>query len=414
MMDDNNSMKIMSIVGARPNFMKVASIARAVDKCNVVKGHPKIVHTIVHTGQHYDEKMSDLFFNELEIPEPHYNLEVGSGSHAFQTAQIMERFEPVLLTEQPDVLLVVGDVNSTIACALVATKIQYNGASSRKRPSIAHVEAGLRSLDRDMPEEINRILTDALSDFLFVTERDALVNLEHEGISREKVHFVGNVMIDTLIRHKEKALRLNVIEKILHQNCDNPDLKEQLQSTLDHSGLSYGLITLHRPSNVDTPDSLRPLMRSIHKISSKIPLIFPLHPRTKNNLKRFDILQAVGQKGNIIYTEPLGYLEFLNLLINAALVLTDSGGIQEEATFLNIPCITLRHNTERPVTVAMGTNYLVGTDPNKIEQTAFAIIDGNRKSCTIPPLWDGMASERIMDILSKSISSDLGQCNVQR
>jgi UDP-N-acetylglucosamine 2-epimerase (non-hydrolysing) len=265
-----------------------------------------------------------------------------------------------------------------------------------------------------MPEEINRILTDALSDFLFVTERDALVNLEHEGISREKVHFVGNVMIDTLIRHKEKALRLNVIEKILHQNCDNPDLKEQLQSTLDHSGLSYGLITLHRPSNVDTPDSLRPLMRSIHKISSKIPLIFPLHPRTKNNLKRFDILQAVGQKGNIIYTEPLGYLEFLNLLINAALVLTDSGGIQEEATFLNVPCITLRHNTERPVTVAMGTNYLVGTDPNKIEQTAFAIIDGNRKSCTIPPLWDGMASERIMDILSESISSDLGQCNVPR
>jgi UDP-N-acetylglucosamine 2-epimerase (non-hydrolysing) len=413
-MDDNNSMKIMSIVGARPNFMKVASIARAVDKRNGVKGHPKIVHTIVHTGQHYDDKMSDLFFNELEIPKPHYNLEVGSGSHAFQTAQIMERFEPVLLTEQPDVLLVVGDVNSTIACALVATKIKYNGASSRKRPSIAHVEAGLRSLDRDMPEEINRILTDALSDFLFVTERDALVNLEHEGISREKVHFVGNVMIDTLIRHKEKALRLNVIEKILHQNCDNPDLKEQLQSTLDHSGLSYGLITLHRPSNVDTPDSLRPLMRSIHKISSKIPLIFPLHPRTKNNLKRFDILQAVGQKGNIIYTEPLGYLEFLNLLINAALVLTDSGGIQEEATFLNVPCITLRHNTERPVTVAMGTNYLVGTDPNKIEQTAFAIIDGNRKSCTIPPLWDGMASERIMDILSESISSDLGQCNVPR
>jgi UDP-N-acetylglucosamine 2-epimerase (non-hydrolysing) len=414
MMDDNNSMKIMSIVGARPNFMKVASIARAVDKCNVVKGHPKIVHTIVHTGQHYDEKMSDLFFNELEIPEPHYNLEVGSGSHALQTAQIMERFEPVLLTEQPDVLLVVGDVNSTIACALVATKIQYNGASSRKRPSIAHVEAGLRSLDRDMPEEINRILTDALSDLLFVTERDALVNLEHEGVSREKVHFVGNVMIDTLIRHKEKALRLNVIEKILHQNCDNPKLKEQLQSTRDRNGLSYGLITLHRPSNVDTPDSLRPLMQSINKISSKIPLIFPLHPRTKNNLKRFDLLPAVGQQGNIIYTEPLGYLEFLNLLINAALVLTDSGGIQEEATFLNIPCITLRHNTERPVTVAMGTNYLVGTDPNKIEQTAFAIIDGNRKSCTIPPLWDGMASERIMDILSKSISSDLGQCNVQR
>ncbi len=393
----------MSIVGARPNFMKVASIARAVDNMNRATGRQEIVHTIVHTGQHYDEKMSNLFFHELEIPKPQYNLEVGSGSHAVQTAQIMERFEPVLLKEQPDVLLVVGDVNSTIACALVATKIQYNGASSRKRPLIAHIEAGLRSSDRDMPEEINRILTDALSDLLFVTEEVAIANLEQEGIAKDKVHFVGNVMIDTLINHRAKAGRLNVLADILHQHCQDPALRKKLTTGRNGNGPSYGLITLHRPSNVDTSAALKPLMDCIDRISFEIPLIFPLHPRTKNNLKKFGILQPGVRTGDILYTEPLGYLEFLNLLLNASLVLTDSGGIQEEATFLSVPCVTLRHNTERPVTVTLGTNYLVGTDPDKIVETALAVINGKSKESCIPPLWDGKAGERIIEVLSRSV-----------
>ena len=390
----------MSIVGARPNFMKVASIASAVDRYNAANGFPKIVHTIVHTGQHYDEQMSDLFFRELEIPKPHYNLEVGSGSHAVQTAQIMEYFEPVLLAEQPDILLVVGDVNSTIACSLVAAKIQYPGANGKKRPLIAHVEAGLRSLDRDMPEEINRILTDALSDLLFVTEDEAVTNLGNEGISKEKIHFVGNVMIDTLISHVEKARVLSTLADIVNKR-DNRHELNQLTASSDLNKFNYGVVTLHRPSNVDTPEALEALMNCLKKIASRIPLIFPLHPRTRNNLMQFGFLQSDGQNQNIIYTKPLGYLDFLNLLLNATLVLTDSGGIQEETTFLRVPCITLRNNTERPVTVTMGTNYLVGTDQDKILNTAFAVIDGNQKEGHIPPLWDGKASDRIIDILSR-------------
>ena len=400
-MDQNNHMKVMSIVGARPNFMKVASLARAIERHNGEERHPRIEHTIVHTGQHYDEQMSDLFFKELDIPKPHYNLEVGSGSHAAQTAQIMERFEPVLLTEQPDVLLVVGDVNSTIACALVATKARYNGSSRRPRPLVAHIEAGLRSRDRSMPEEINRILTDALSDLLFVTEQDALDNLEREGIVRGKVHFVGNVMIDTLISHREKARNLNTLEAVSEQ-C-NMALKEKLTPALHQKNARYGLVTLHRPSNVDTADALGPLMDCMRKIAMKIPLIFPLHPRTKNNLVQFGLLGPGDQQESILYTKPLGYLEFLNLLLGASLVLTDSGGIQEEATFLQVPCITLRNNTERPVTMTLGTNYLVGTDPDRILQTAFAVIDGNKKKSFIPLLWDGQAGARIIDIIARQM-----------
>jgi UDP-N-acetylglucosamine 2-epimerase (non-hydrolysing) len=398
-MNQVNKVKIMSIVGARPNFMKIASIARAVQSHNSAGRVPPIEHIIVHTGQHYDEQMSKLFFKELEIPEPHYNLEVGSGSHAAQTAQIMERFEPVLLNERPDLLMVVGDVNSTIACSLVATKISYNGSSKRTRPLIAHIEAGLRSRDRDMPEEINRILTDALSDLLFVTEQDGVSNLEQEGIPGHKVHFVGNVMIDTLVSHLEKAQQLNALSVLVNEKCrDHAWSRKRPLSGPDCRPFPYGLVTLHRPSNVDNPASLAPLMRSIERIAERIPLLFPLHPRTRNNLRQFGIVQATSQSENILYTEPLGYLEFLNLLQHATLVLTDSGGIQEEATYLNVPCITLRNNTERPVTVTLGSNYLVGTDPDRIEQTAFAVIDGNRKAGATPPLWDGKAGERIIDI----------------
>ncbi len=398
----------MSIVGARPNFMKVASIARAVQGHNEVGRRPAIEHIIVHTGQHYDEQMSKLFFKELEIPEPHYNLEVGSGSHAVQTAQIMEHFEPVLQAERPDMLFVVGDVNSTIACGLVAAKINYNGSSKRKRPLIAHIEAGLRSKDRDMPEEINRILTDALSDMLFVTEQEAVTNLEREGIPDHKVHFVGNVMIDTLMNHLEKARRLNTLSSIMNEKCrDRAWSRKQPVSGSDLQTFPYGVVTLHRPSNVDNPAGLTALMRSIEKIAERIPLLFPLHPRTRNNLRQFGLVQPASQNENILYTEPLGYLEFLNLLQHATLVLTDSGGIQEETTFLDVPCITLRNSTERPVTVTLGSNYLVGTDPDRIEKTAYAVIDGNRKAGSTPPLWDGKAGERIIDITCAHVMQGL-------
>ncbi len=398
-------MKIMSIAGARPNFMKMASIVCAVNQHNRVGGNPSIEHIIVHTGQHYDDRMSNLFFKELEIPDPHYNLEVGSHTHAVQTAQIMERFETVLLKEQPDVILVVGDVNSTVACALVASKVCYNGTSSRKRPLIGHVEAGLRSFDRDMPEEINRILTDALSDFLFITEEDAMKNLKKEGIPKEKIHFVGNVMIDTLSRHKEKALNSNTLETILRGNYTEKEQSETPAGAPEPRSRKYGVVTLHRPSNVDTLESLEPLIDAIAKIASRIPIIFPLHPRTENKLREFDLFQSLVQNTGIFFTKPMSYWEFLNLILNATLVLTDSGGIQEETTFLRIPCITLRNNTERPVTVTRGTNYLVGTDPDRIIQTAYDIIDGNKKKGVIPPFWDGKAGSRIIDILTNNINS---------
>jgi len=409
-MKRNNKVKIMSIVGARPNFMKVASIAHAVQSHNGAGRQPKIEHIIVHTGQHYDEQMSKLFFRELEIPRPHYNLEAGSGSHAVQTAQIMERFEPVLLTERPDMLFVVGDVNSTIACALVAIKINYNGSSNRKRPLIAHIEAGLRSRDRDMPEEINRILTDALSDLLFVTEQEAVTNLAQEGIADHKIYFVGNVMIDTLMSHLEKARQLNTLSSIVNEKCkDHAWSRKRAVSGSDFQPFPYGLVTLHRPSNVDSPEGLTALMLSIEKIAKSIPLLFPLHPRTRKNLRQFGIVQSTLQSENILYTDPLGYLEFLNLLQHATLVLTDSGGIQEEATFLNVPCITLRNNTERPVTVTLGSNYLVGTDLDRIEKTAHAVIAGNRKAGSTPPLWDGKAGERIIDIACARVMQE--QCH---
>jgi len=389
----------MSIAGARPNFMKLAAIARAVEKHNVrlsanphkppAMGHEPINHIIVHTGQHYDAKMSHSFFDDLGIPKPDINLEVGSGSHAVQTAEIMKRFEPVLLEQRPDVLRVVGDVNSTIACTLVASKIEYpvsaqKPEADRKRPLIVHVEAGLRSFDRDMPEEINRILTDAICDLLFITEESGMDHLQREGVSQEKIHFVGNVMIDTLMQHLEKA--------------DRSTIRQQLALPSP-----YVLVTLHRPSNVDRLETLQSLVDCLQSIAEKRHVVFPVHPRTLNSLKRYDLWQRLEKNSAITLSEPLGYLDFLNLIKNASLVVTDSGGIQEETTVLKVPCITLRENTERPITVTVGTNYLIGAEPAKVMETFTKILNGQGKHSKIPPFWDGMAGERIVEILAKSI-----------
>lgn len=385
-MSNRTRIKLMSVVGARPNFMKIAPIARAVENYNNGGNGYPIEHLVVHTGQHYDNRMSTLFFEELDLPKPHINLEVGSASHAVQTAEIMERFEPVILREEPDVLLVVGDVNSTIACTLVASKIQYDGTARRTRPIIGHVEAGLRSFDRDMPEEINRILTDALSDLLFVTEESAITNLKREGIPGEKIHFVGNVMIDTLISHIEKARQLDVL------------------TSLGLTNRPYGVVTIHRPSNVDSAEILMALTQCIKRISARIPIVFPIHPRTKSNLDRFGLYEDFVQSKGIHLTEPLGYFEFLNLLLKATVVLTDSGGIQEETTFVGVPCITIRNNTERPITVYLGTNYLAGTDSDKINRIVNDILDGKGKKGRIPPLWDGNAGKRIVNTLTRNFA----------
>lgn len=375
-------MKIMSIAGARPNFMKLAAIANGISRHNDQVGSKAetIHHIILHTGQHYDKKMSEQFFDELGIPEPDINLEVGSGSHAIQTATIMERFEPVLLEQQPDVLLVVGDVNSTIACTLVAAKIEYPQENSRRRPIIVHVEAGLRSFDRTMPEEINRILTDCISDLLFITEESGQKNLLREGVAADKIHFSGNVMIDTLLHHLEQAEESQIRKRL--------KLPE-----------AYGLVTLHRPSNVDKVATLEPLVDCLLKISVDKPLAFPIHPRTENNLKKFDLLERLQQADGLFLTSPLSYLDFLCLVKHADLVITDSGGIQEETTVLNVPCVTLRENTERPVTVDVGSNYLIGTEPTKILETVQMILAGQGKKAEIPKYWDGKSGERIIATL---------------
>ncbi len=399
-------MKLLSVAGARPNFMKLAAIARAIDEYNLARKTEEeiITHVIVHTGQHYDEKMSKSFFEDLSIPKPDINLEVGSASHAVQTAEIMRRFEPILLSQQPDVLLVVGDVNSTIACTLVASKIEYPEENSRKRPIIVHVEAGLRSFDPDMPEEINRILTDALSDLLFVTEESGIRNLHQAGVDETKVHMVGNVMIDTLQHHLEKA-RLSNISR---------------QFNLPRR---YGVVTLHRPSNVDAREALEPLLKTLHKISETIPLIFPIHPRTIKHVMSFGLASLVNwtrypqmeisqseldshAASEIYITPPLGYLDFLHLIEKSTFVITDSGGIQEETTYLKIPCMTLRKNTERPITVTAGSNYLVGTHPEDILTTASEILKGSAKKSSIPKMWDGQAGMRIVEIIHKKYLSE--------
>jgi UDP-N-acetylglucosamine 2-epimerase (non-hydrolysing) len=360
-------LKILNIVGARPNFMKIAPIIREMRR----RGR-EFQPLIVHTGQHYDEAMSDSFFRDLGIPAPDFHLEVGSASHAVQTARIMTAFEPVVLEEQPDWVLVVGDVNSTIACALVCSKLGVR---------VAHVEAGLRSRDRTMPEEINRILTDAISDLLLTTSEDADENLKQEGIGEDKIKFVGNVMIDSLFYNLEKSKNLNVRENFGLNDKD------------------YAVVTLHRPSNVDEREVFGGLLDALTAVSEKIPVIFPVHPRTRGNIEKFGFAERVANS-NVRLIEPLGYLDFMNLYSSARLVLTDSGGLQEETTALGIPCLTLRENTERPITIELGTNQLVGTSAEKIKQAAFGILENpEQKGTKIPPLWDGHAAERICDAL---------------
>jgi len=376
-------MKIISVVGARPNFMKIAPIIKAIEKHNKSIGDSRlaICHLLVHTGQHYDVNMSKLFFEDLGIPEPEIYLGVGSGSHAEQTARIMVEFEKVLLREKPDLVIVVGDVNSTIACALTAVKLHV---------PVAHVEAGLRSFDRTMPEEINRILTDAISDYLFITEKSAEANLIREGRSKEKIHFVGNVMIDTLLKNREKAD------------------KSQILPALNLRPKNYAVLTLHRPSNVDIKETFKRILEALEDIQKHVKVIYPIHPRSRNRLeefgfsKRFDFLSINCQPSTLngfVMIDPLGYLDFLKLMSESKFVLTDSGGMQEETTILGIPCISLRKNTERPITVEEGTNIVVGTNKDKIVGESLKIINGNKKEGRIPKFWDGKAAERIVDIL---------------
>jgi UDP-N-acetylglucosamine 2-epimerase (non-hydrolysing) len=355
-MQVNFTMKILNVVGARPNFMKIAPIVEEMKK------EPALHGVLVHTGQHYSDGMSDVFFRELGIPVPDVYLGVGSGSHAVQTARIMVEFEKVCLEEKPDLVLVVGDVNSTLACAIVAAKLHI---------PVAHVEAGLRSFDRTMPEEINRVVTDTLSSIFFTTSRDANDNLAREGADAARVFFVGNVMIDTLMKHRQKALALPV---------EKPR--------------QYALVTLHRPSNVDDPMALGSILEALNVISQSIPVLFPVHPRTAKSIRDSGL-----QLNGIQTMDPLGYLEFLNLEAGAAVVLTDSGGLQEETTILGVPCLTLRHNTERPVTITHGTNTIVGTDKMRILEAFHRIMIGGWQPVGPPEAWDGRAGERIVRVI---------------
>ncbi|KKM73613.1 hypothetical protein LCGC14_1408700 [marine sediment metagenome] len=369
-------MKIILVGGARPNFIKIAPLI-----WELKKKHEKvdgIDYLFVHTGQHYDNEMSNIFLKDLDLPNPDINLRVGSASNAVQTANIMIRFEQVCINEQPDIAIVVGDVNSTIASTLVAAKLGIK---------TAHVESGLRSFDRTMPEEINRILTDSISELLFTTCRDADDNLRREGIPKEKIFFVGNIMIDSLNHFKEKAKKIKAFKKF---------------------GLSpgnYAVLTLHRPSNVDDKESLKGILSAINDISNHMPIVFPIHPRTRNSVKRFALNNYLVNKNSIHLSKALSYLEFISLLMDAKFVLTDSGGIQEETTILGIPCLTLRNNTERPITVKEGTNTIIGNNSEKIIKESMKILkEGNKEKLTIPELWDGNAAKRIIDILISQMS----------
>ncbi|MEW6489946.1 MAG: UDP-N-acetylglucosamine 2-epimerase (non-hydrolyzing) [Thermodesulfobacteriota bacterium] len=376
-------MKILLVVGARPNFMKIAPIVDALEAWNRSRPGLPMAYRLVHTGQHYDEKMYDAFFRDLQIPRPHVDLGVGSGSHAVQTAQVMLRFEEVCVAETPDWVLVVGDVNSTLAATLVASKLGIR---------VCHVEAGLRSRDRSMPEEINRLVTDAVADLLFTTSRDADENLRAEGVPPEKIRFVGNVMIDTLLRQVRR-------------------LPEVRPEPLVVPGDRYGVVTLHRPSNVDVRETFAGILGALGEIARTLPLVFPIHPRTRKMAAQFGLdgslrelaPGAAGPLGPGIHvTDPLGYHAFLNLWKDAVLALTDSGGLQEETTALGIPCLTLRENTERPVTLWEGTNVLVGTDPARIVAEAREVLARGGKAGRIPEHWDGKAAERIVAALAEA------------
>jgi UDP-N-acetylglucosamine 2-epimerase (non-hydrolysing) len=371
----NNNSPVLCVVGARPNFMKIAPIMSALG----ARPNP-VPARLLHTGQHYDAHMKDAFFSQLGIPAPDVDLEVGSSSHAVQTAEIMKRFEPVLDAERPAAVLVVGDVNSTIACALVAAK---------KGVPVIHVEAGLRSFDRTMPEEINRVLTDQISDLLFITERSAQDNLLREGIEARRIHFVGNVMIDTLLSHLPQAV------PAAHTFARAPD-----PAVFQKNQSGYALITLHRPSNVDDPDVLGRLLKTLRRISQELPVVFPVHPRTAARIVSAG-LEDVLDTPRILRLPPLAYLEMLGLMAKARIVLTDSGGIQEETTALGIPCITLRENTERPITVEQGTNTVTGVDPARIDAAVEDVLTTGGKAGRVPELWDGKAAQRIKSVLQE-------------
>jgi UDP-N-acetylglucosamine 2-epimerase (non-hydrolysing) len=361
--------RVLAVAGARPNFMKIAPLMH-----EFARRRDRFEPILVHTGQHYDKAMSESFFRDLGIPEPDVNLGVGSGSHGHQTAQVLMKIEDLLIERQPDVVLVVGDVNSTIAATLAAVKLHI---------PVAHVEAGLRSWDRDMPEEINRVLTDSVSEWLFTTEASAEENLLREGIPAKKIHFVGNVMIDTLLSHRERASQLDTVERL---------------------GLEpgrYAVLTLHRPSNVDSADQLARLFGVLGRLNRELPVVFPIHPRTARAVEE----NLGGRRPDVTIVDPLGYLDFLRLLMDARVVLTDSGGIQEETTALGVSCLTLRESTERPVTVTEGTNEIVGTNPDAIEQAIRKLLAAPPRAGRRPALWDGEAARRIVDILERDLAS---------
>lgn len=382
-------MKILSVVGARPNFVKIAPILRAIDVWNAgarPQAQP-IESVLVHTEQHYDDDMSAAFFTDLQIPRPKWTLGVGSGSHAVQTAEIMRRFEPVVVEERPDVVIVVGDVNSTAACALTAAKLGVG---------IAHVEAGLRSFDRSMPEEINRLVTDVLAEFLFTTEESANENLRREGHPAEKIFFVGNVMIDSLLACRRLA--------------DGSTILSRLGLAAGANGNGYAVVTLHRPSNVDVPEKLRTILAVLSELARDIPVVLPAHPRTAARIREFGLEGSVRpialdggpvtvRPGRVSLLAPVGYIDFLRLMSAARVVLTDSGGIQEETTCLGVPCLTLRENTERPVTLTAGTSHLVGSDPDRILACARSVLAKDSPKPALPALWDGHAAERIVQTL---------------
>jgi len=393
-------MKVLTVVGARPNFMKVAPIIAAINRHNekaarsfagrFADAAEPIRHVLVHTGQHYDASMSGAFFSDLGLPTPDLWLEVGSGSHAAQTAEIMKKFEQVILLERPDAVVVVGDVNSTMACAVVAAKIAFDAAGSR--PLVVHVESGLRSFDRSMPEEVNRVITDHVSDLLFVTEDSGLQNLRHEGIPDEAVHFVGNTMIDSLLACREKAEASAVLERLglrtgAHGNGEPGAIGD------------YALLTLHRPGNVDDREAFLNILNGLSELEARCPIVFPVHPRTRRRIEEFGL--SLGHGGRIVLTEPLGYLDFVCVMAHARLVVTDSGGIQEETTCLGIPCVTVRENTERPVTVERGTNTIAGTTSPAITAAIRRQLE-RAPGGVAPEKWDGDAATRLVEVLVRT------------
>ena len=371
--------KIISVVGARPNFMKMAPLHK-----ELLKHKKKVLHKIVHTGQHYDKQLSEIFFKQLGLPKPHINLGVGSGSHAEQTAETMVKFEKVVLKEKPDLVLVYGDINSTLAASIVCAKILQNG----KPVPVAHIEAGLRGFDRNMPEEINRIVTDSLANYLFVPEEDGMINLQNSGIHKNSIFFVGNIMIDSLVGYLPLAMK----SKILKEICV--------------SKRNYALVTLHRPSNVDSKSSFLKIInifKSINRLNPQIDIVFPVHPRTIKMIEKFNLYKELDNVKNLIISEPIGYIDFLSLTANSKFVITDSGGIQEETSFLNIPCLTLRENTERPITIKHGSNVLCGSCENKIVSEINKILKGNAKNRRKLKFYDGKTASRIAAIIFSKI-----------